>query len=216
MLNVLQHRGFHSLYLRLAFWINKLMKLMFQPRQTEYRKEPRSFEFQGFHTMQMKSIILFLRHQQEIVDNMVKLRVTEKNDFEWASKLKLIWTEGDDVEASCGGWSQRIGYEYLGTKQRLIIMPLTERYFVFISSVLRQKQSVMFQCIPEHQMGADLVEEFATLCAVPFKSFQCGPHNTLSSMTQILNGCAMANVWVFFEHMDALPSVSLSILLKEI
>lgn len=47
-----------------------------------------------------------------------------------------------------------MGYEYLGTYNRMMIVPITERYFVFMSSSLREKSSVMFQCIPEHQFAA--------------------------------------------------------------
>ena len=32
IMNTLNHRGLHSLYLRLSYWINKLMKLMFAPK----------------------------------------------------------------------------------------------------------------------------------------------------------------------------------------
>ena len=56
----------------------------------------------------------------------------------------------------------------------------------------------------------------ASLSAVPFKTIQCSSHSNLSALTQLLNGCSMASVWIFFEHMDRLPLVGLSILLKEI
>ena len=110
----------------------------------------------------------------------------------------------------------QMGYEYLATKQRLLITPLTERYFVFIASSLREKSSVMFQCIPEQQTASEIVEELACFAAVPWKTIHCGQHMNLSAITQLLNGCAMAKVWIYLEHMDTLPMVCLSILLKEI
>lgn len=76
-----------------------------------------------------------------------------------------------------------MGYEYLGTNNRLSISPLTERYFVFMASSLREKSSVVFQCIPEHQMAASIVEEMASLCSVPFKTITCSEHSNLSSLT---------------------------------
>ena len=97
-----------------------------------------------------------------------------------------------------------------------MITPLTERIFVFISSALRQKNSVMLRCIPQHTAASDVVQEFASLCNVPFKSFQCREDVSLSSLTQLLNGVSMASVWVFFEHLDRLPLAVLSVLLKEI
>lgn len=32
VLNVIQHKGLHSLFLRLQYWINKLMKLLYTPQ----------------------------------------------------------------------------------------------------------------------------------------------------------------------------------------
>ena len=32
VMSTLNHRGLYSLYLRLTYWINKLMKLMFAPK----------------------------------------------------------------------------------------------------------------------------------------------------------------------------------------
>lgn len=56
----------------------------------------------------------------------------------------------------------------------------------------------------------------ASLCSVPFKTVNCSEHTNLASVTQLLNGIAMSQVWVFLEYMDRLPLIGLSILLKEI
>lgn len=84
-----------------------------------------------------------------MVERLINMKVTTVDDFEWQYKLKTNWNQKDEAEINCGGWKMQMGYEYLATKQRLLITPLTERYFVFIASSLREKNSVMFQCIPE-------------------------------------------------------------------
>ena len=159
---------------------------------------------------------MFLRYQQDMVDRLIKMRVDEASDFEWQSKIKTAWTKDDDAEISCGGWSMNLGHEYLGTQHRLMISPLTERYFLFISSALREKSSVMMQCVPEHQNASNVFEEMATLCSLPYKVISCSQHSNLASLTQLLNGVSMSQVWIFFEYLDRLPQVGLSILLKEI
>jgi hypothetical protein len=74
----------------------------------------------------------------------------------------------------------------------------------------------MLNCSNYESTGSEIVQEFASLCMLPFKSHQCTPANNLSSLTQLLNGAAMANTWVFFEHIDHLPLEKLQIVIKEI
>ena len=118
-----------------------------------------------------------------MVRRLIEAKVTDASDFEWQAKLRTSWSTEDEGTVQCGGWSMGLGYEYLGTYNRLAIAPLTERYFVYMASSLREKSSVMFQCIPEHQFAASVVEEMAALCAVPFKTINCSEHTNLASLT---------------------------------
>ena len=131
--------------------------------------------------MVMRNVVLYLIHQRDSIDKMITLDIHDKNDFEWLSKVKVHWTqsaspgqpatEGPIVQ--CGGWQQQLGTEYLGSQQRLPLSPLTDRYYVFISSALREKSGVLFRCNQSHQHAADVFEEFAHQCHMAYKSFQC-------------------------------------------
>jgi len=65
-------------------------------------------------------------------------------------------------------------------------------------------------------MGSEIVNELSQLCNIPFKTFYCGSQSTLSSLTLLLNGGAMADTWLFFEHLDKLRLTTLTIFLKEV
>ena len=54
----------------------------------------------------------------------------------------------------------------MGSKVRLPLTPLTNRYFVFISSSLREKSAVLFETIPTHVRAREVFEEFASICTV--------------------------------------------------
>jgi hypothetical protein len=97
------------------------------------------------------------------------------------------------------------------------LTPLTNKYFVFIAAALREKSAVLFKCVPTHDSAKDVFEEFSNLCAVPFKAFHCAsPHVTMKSLMQFLNGAALAQSWIFFEHFDKLDSLHLQTFNKEI
>jgi len=117
-----------------------------------------------------------------MVDRLITAKVVDETDFEWRAKLRTYWNSEDEAYVQCGGWSMNMGYEYLGTYNRLAIAPLTERYFVYMASSLREKSSVMFECIPEHQVASGVCEEMSALCAVPFKKINCSEHTNLSSL----------------------------------
>ena len=45
--------------------------------------------------MIMRSVIVYLIHYRDNVDKLIILEINDKNDFEWLSKVKIIWNESD-------------------------------------------------------------------------------------------------------------------------
>jgi hypothetical protein len=88
---VLMHSGMQSLYVRITFWINKFIKMLTMPKQESFNLMARDIELTGVHKLQLKSMVLFLKTQQELVDNLILYKVTEAHDFEWESKLRINW-----------------------------------------------------------------------------------------------------------------------------
>lgn len=59
----------------------------------------RDIELTGVHKLQLRSMVLFLKTQQELVDNLILYKVSEAHDFEWESKLRINWRktiQGED------------------------------------------------------------------------------------------------------------------------
>ena len=92
----------------------------------------------------LKNIVAFLLYQRDIVDNLMQKNVSEIEDFEWQSQIRLFWTGIEpNCKVLCGGWSVNQQNEYLGTTPRLTLTPLTNRYFIFMSTTLREKAAVL-------------------------------------------------------------------------
>ena len=101
--------------------------------------------------MIMKSFVMFLLYQRDMVELLIEKNVYDINDFEWQSHIRLTWTGIEPgCRVDCGGWSTYQQNEYLGSSPRLALTPLTNRYFVFISSALREKSAVLFKCGASH------------------------------------------------------------------
>ena len=63
VIQVMQHRGLNSLYLRIAFWINKLITIIYRPKQERHDKPQMNFELQGVQKLQLKNQVIFLKFQ---------------------------------------------------------------------------------------------------------------------------------------------------------
>lgn len=225
VMEVLGQQSFYGIFLRIQFWINKIIRALTDERRSDWQDKAVDFALTGVQKMVMRNVLLFLLHQRDSVDKMITLDIHDKNDFEWLAKVKVQWSEAEDGAGAvgsegpvvqCGGWQQQLGTEYLGSQQRIPLSPLTDRYYVFISSALREKSGVLFRCNQSHQHAADVFEEFAHQCHMPHKSYQCNQDMNVSQLMQVINGAAMARFWVFFEHLDSLPLAHFQIVVKEI
>lgn len=131
--------------------------------------------------------------------------------------MRLLWTGVEPgCRVDCGGWSTYQQNEYLGTRSRLLLTPVTNRYFVFIAAALREKSAVMLKCSPSVPKGSGIFEEFSTIRSTPHRVFQCNEDLNMKLLMQQLNGAALASVWVFYEHLDKLPFINYQTLIKEI
>ena len=71
------------MWLRISFWVNKFVNLLHMPRQERHDKPVVNFELLGTQKMQVKSIVLFLKYQQDMLERLLNMNVSEVNDFEW-------------------------------------------------------------------------------------------------------------------------------------
>ena len=42
-----------------------------------------NFELLGVHKMQIRSVVLFLKYLQDMINRLIESKVTDANDFEW-------------------------------------------------------------------------------------------------------------------------------------
>ena len=179
VMEVLRQATFYGIFLRIQFWINKIIRSLHDERKSDWQDKNIDFALTGVQQMVMRNVVVYLIHQRDNIDKMITLDIHDKNDFEWLSKVKVLWNEQDGAGlmnqegplVSCGGWQQQLGAEYLGSQPRLPLSPLTDRYYVFASSALREKSGVLLRCNQAHQHAADVFEEFAHQCHMAYKCF---------------------------------------------
>lgn len=160
-MKALQEKSFQGLYLRLQFWINQIYKRL------STIPEGSSLKLYKTHKMIMKTIICFLSYMRDVVMELRQKEVNDYESYEWQKQIRLTWNASEPAcKVECGGWSSYQGNEYLGSKIRLPITPLTNRYFVFCSAALREKSAIIFKTIPAQGQANEIFEEYASICTV--------------------------------------------------
>jgi hypothetical protein len=208
LMRFLQAKTLKGLYLRLQFWVNQIVKSM----ESDVGKR-----LTPLHLQNLQSLVHVLLYQRDIVSTLQSKEVTSAADFEWQKLVRLYWNSDDVVtKIECGAFQMVQGHEFLGSFQRMICTPLTTRYFVFISSALRETSSVLFKTLPSHDFAGDVFEEFASLCGICTKRIALTSRFAIESVMHCLNGAALANVWTIFEHIDLLTNSNLQVLAREI
>ena len=71
------------------------MRSLTEERKQDCEDKDIDFRLTGVQKIVMRNVILYLIHQRDCLDKMMTLEITDKNDFEWASKLKVFWSEED-------------------------------------------------------------------------------------------------------------------------
>ena len=108
VMEILGKQSFFSAYLRIQFWINKIIRALTWGRRNDWQDKAVEMGLNYVQKMVMRNIILFLLYQRDCKDKMITLEINNKNDFEWLSKVKVLWNkvegEGDGPIIQYGGW----------------------------------------------------------------------------------------------------------------
>lgn len=87
-------------------------------------------------------------HQRDVMADLAALhrqkKLTEANDFEWLKQARFYWRPNARDECDADGAcivsitdvDFNYQYEYLGSKERLVVTPLTDRCYITLAQAL--------------------------------------------------------------------------------
>jgi dynein heavy chain, axonemal len=175
----------------------------------------------------VERLIIINVHARDVVRDLVRDDVREKNNFEWQKNLKFYWEyeRGNDGSSESKERFEVIirqtnsrfiyGYEYLGNPERMVITPLTDKCYITLTSALH----LNYGGAPAGPAGTGKTEttkDLSKALAIKVNVFNCSDQLDYRLMGRMFCGLAECGAWACFDEFNRIDIEVLSVIAQQI